>query len=143
MIVNTVRNILTGFGTGSVHGGTNSVTGAPSSNAISVTVAFAAGKSGVNVGYAKVRVSGMPGGFIQGVTITASGGVGESQPVILAMAARPTVPAPNPGWEGSFVFPFVGDYQFNSFTAAVMFDATTTSATVDFEVWGNAMAGGQ
>lgn len=141
MIVNTVRNILQGFGASSIQGGTNSVTGAPSTQVITVSVNFAAGKAGINVGYAKVRVSGMPGGFIEGVTLTA-GGAGP-QPIIFGMAARPVDPAPNPGWEGSFVFPFVLDYQQTSFSAAVMFDATTTAATVDFEVWGNAMAGGQ
>lgn len=146
MIVNSVRNILQGFGASSLQGGTN--TSGPSApdgtnHAINVAIAFPAGRAGISVGYAKVRVTDVTGAVpssVEGLSIYASDGV--HLPVILVLMSPPLTPPQPDGWEASFVVPFVGDYQFNSFSTNVTFDDEVTNAVVDFEVWGNAMAGG-
>lgn len=146
MITNTVRNILTGFGASSAQGGTTSTTGAPGGTppSVNAVVQFAAGKPGISVGYAKLKVSGLAGGadpFAIGIAIYASDQVNLQE--CIAMATFPASVAPPNGWWSDMIFPFCGDRQYTWFSAQVYFEAGTTSATVDFEVWGNAMAGGQ
>lgn len=146
MIINSVRNILQGFGASSIQGGLVTQTGAPTGTplALNPIIQFAAGKPGISVGYAKVRVSAIQGASpAEVVGLVLYGGDGVHLNAILSMQAFPAGLAPPNGWEGDFVIPFVGDYQYNWFSANVIFDTGVTTATVDFEVWGNAMAGGQ
>lgn len=146
MIVNSVINILQGFGASSLQGGT--ATSGPSApdgtnHSIGVAVALPAGRAGISVGYAKVRVTAVTGAVpssVEGVSIYAGDNI--HLPVCLALMSPPPTPPQPDGWEASFVVPFVGDYQFVSFNTNVTFDDEVTSAVVDFEVWGNAMAGG-
>lgn len=142
MITNTVRNILQGFGASSAKGG--AVTQTAATPPINAVVQFAAGKAGISVGYCKVKVSGATGGtnpFGIGIAIYASDQVTLQE--LIAMASFPAGVTPPNGWLNDMIFPFCGDRQYTWFSANVYFSTGTTAATVDFEVWGNAMAGGQ
>lgn len=143
MIVNSVKNILAGFGTASIKGGTISASGAPSGSplALSARFNFPTGMAPIVCGYTKVRITAMNGGTWIAVNVYAS--PASLSPATVIGTAEQQYALINVAFEGDFIFPFMADYGLASFTAAVVFQAGTTGATVDFEVWGAAMAGGQ
>ena len=139
-IVNSVRNILEGFGVSARRGGVLTVSGAPPLNAV---IQFPAGQSGINCGYVKVRISTIAGGtnpMLTGLAIYASDTIALQNQIV--MASFPAGVTPPNGWLSDMVFPFVGDNQYIWFSCNGYFSAGTTNASMDFEVWGNALAGG-
>lgn len=142
MIVNSVKSILAGFGATSMRGVSASQVGLPGQQQI---IHVTLPGQGINVGYVKCRISQMAPATASWNAMVFSASRNDNPPIVIIGTENQPFSSPivDPNWEGSIVRPFVLDYNFNFFVAAIQFTAGITYADIDFEVWGNAMAGGQ
>lgn len=133
-IKNSIRYTLLGMGTAGLRGGVVSVT-TPLGTTMTATVGPLAQR--VNLGAARVRVSGLTGtGAVSSIVITGSDG---TTTVYLASFAV-TGGVANQGVD--FMSDFQSELNLTTLVATVTFSAAPTAALIDFEAWGQENAGG-
>jgi len=134
-ITNSVRQILAGLGTASIRGSTVTAT---TITANAVTAALSNLSPAMNCGMWRLKVSGVDAGHaIANYSVTATDGT-----TTIYLVPIQTITGGVNGQGMDVADEWQSDLNLKTFTAVVTGAAGVTTLTVDFEVWGQANAGG-